>query len=255
MYYVGTELSSLSSNSTSSASNRGNQDDVPESISVISTVGKVGKKTLILKDRPKRPEASSILNKDMLDLIDTSMKDNLSEIVTKVLGDVNVYKLFLRTVLFSVIRRKRWNDNYRNKAYHEFITPSDEAFGILVLDNSGDRFICMALNMKTDNKNMCIPKYTTVNGEKKMRVTDRGWDSIGTRRYFKLEKEITEWRQKNGDIMEDIDKALKDEYNVNNEAYEEDEDNETFKRQLEEEEAQLDVMTMFREKIRRVEQV
>lgn len=213
-----------------------------------------GKKTKVLARRPKRPIAVSILNKDMVDLIDICMKDDINEVVVGIMEDHDKYKLFLRTVLFNVIRKQRWKENYRSKPYYDFITPSDEAFGILALDNSGDRYICMALNMKNSDM-MCIPKYTAVNGEKKMRQTDRGWDGFGQRRYFKLEEKIVEWRENNENAMKDLDKVLKKDYGVKDEDVVGIEDFEMNKRHLEEEEAHNDALEMFKKKLKRMVQV
>ncbi len=251
-FEIGVDMSSLSSGLTNESGSSVDAD-IPSDVSTILVNSKVGKNTLLISEAPKRPEAAVQLNPAMIDLIDICMKEDLDEIVLGLFNDKDKYILFMKTVLVGVIRKKKWNEMFSvhcNK-YYKYITPSDEAFGILTLDNNGDRLICTALNMKDKDK-LCIPKYTNVHGEKRMRRNnERGWSKIGQKKYWELEDKIITWRKDNLEKMEEYHKEILKLHGIvdsQNDMLEQQE--EILKRKLEAEEEAKDIcLQMFKKKM------
>lgn len=172
---------------------------------------KIGKNTLIISEAPKRPlAANNKLNQNMIKLIDICMNEDIEDLIETLFEDLDLYTLFMKTVLTGVVRMKKWNMmlSVASNSYYNFITPSDEAFGIVALDNCGDRYLCLALNMQ-NKKMLCIPKYTTVHGEKRMKDNnEKGWTKVGQMRYWKLEHKIENWRRDNEDRLDDKNREI-----------------------------------------------
>ena len=98
----GIDLSSLSTNSSG--------DDDSTIDTSVTTRSTVGKNTLIISEAPKRPiAATDNLNQNMIKLIDVCMNEDVEEIIKELFEDINLYVLFMKTVLTGVIRMKRWN--------------------------------------------------------------------------------------------------------------------------------------------------
>ena len=245
----GIDLSSLLSNLS------GDDDSTTDASE--TTRSTVGKNTLIISEAPKRPiAATDNLNQSMIKLINICMNEDVEESIKELFENINLYVLFMKTVLTGVIRMRRWNMmlSVASNNYYNFITPSDEAFGIVALDNCGDRFICLALNMKDKNR-LCIPKYTTVHGEKRVKdKNEKGWSKVGQMRYWKLEDKIEKWRQDNKDRLEHINREIMKSLNdvEMNEDDEEDlrREEDSLKRKIAlEDEARDYCLRMFKKKI------
>ena len=96
----------------------------------------------------------------------------------------------------SVVFKTKWKALCNKKLYYDFVTVQDEAFGFLVLENNGLRYLDMMINPNKGKKDWIQPKYTIVNGIHKK--SKRGWSLDGRIRFMELVEEVEERRKKDG---------------------------------------------------------
>ena len=72
--------------------------------------------------------------------------------MSKLRGNRKLYILVCERFMKTVIGEDRWNCNHLVRPLKEFVTPSDEAFLMLVLENNEDRWIDMCINSTKESE-------------------------------------------------------------------------------------------------------
>ena len=112
----------------------------------------------------------------------------------KIYSREDLFHIFLRLVVKNVIFKNNWNHKRDFIKYYKYVTVSDEAFAMLVLENHGERYMHMM-----DGKDEPAPKYTQVKGSSSI---NKGWSDEGKMRYMELVMETEQWRSENLHKME-----------------------------------------------------
>ena len=107
-----------------------------------------------------------------------------------------LYGQFCGTFLRCVVGDSVWRGNHLHKPLGDFVTPSDEAFALLLIENSYERWIDMWEN---DNKKTSdVPaKYTNAGVSNKDGRTRKycGWSKPGVTRFNELNLAVGRSRQ------------------------------------------------------------
>ena len=82
-------------------------------------------------------------------LSDMDQKGKVEEMVKRICGRrmdkiysrEDLFHMFLRLVVKNVIFKNNWNHKRDSIKYYKYVTVSDEAFAMLVLENHGERYI------------------------------------------------------------------------------------------------------------------
>jgi hypothetical protein len=135
-------------------------------------------------------------------LSDMDQKGKVEEMVKRICGRrmdkiysrEDLFHMFLRLVVKNVIFKNNWNHKRDSIKYYKYVTVSDEAFAMLVLENHGERYMHMM-----DGKDEPAPKYTQVKGSSSI---NKGWSDEGKMRYMELVMETEQWRSENLHKME-----------------------------------------------------
>ena len=92
------------------------------------------------------------------------------------------------------------------------MTESDEAFGIILLDNNAEKYESMIQygNIKQKWK---MPKYSRRNMTGK--CNGKGWSYVAINKYFKLKNAIGKWRDENEDRMVELARYVNNKYRTN----------------------------------------
>ena len=138
-------------------------------------------------------------------LSDMDQKGKVEEMVKRICGRrmdkiysrEDLFHMFLRLVVKNVIFKNNWNHKRDSIKYYKYVTVSDEAFAMLMLENHGERYMHMM-----DGKDLATqpaPKYTQVKGSSSI---NKGWSDEGKMRYMELVMETERWRSENLHRME-----------------------------------------------------
>lgn len=100
------------------------------------------------------------------------------------------YTMFVTSIVPVVVGRYEWKQKAHKVHYSTFVTPSDEAFGMLLVENNYEAWVEIA---QTGDKGDKKPKYT-----KHAMNSGRygGWSTQGIRRYNELIRIVKEDRRK-----------------------------------------------------------
>jgi hypothetical protein len=121
------------------------------------------------------------------------------------------YILFFETVVSCIIGKGTWKANAGTKKLSEFITASDEAFGLLLLENSWDVWVTMSENKRQgrpmgkakggDNGGRAGELMTryTMNGAHVKK--HQGWSQEGLDRFVDLAELVKEDRAKEAELL------------------------------------------------------
>ncbi len=146
--------------------------------------------------------------------LDGRLPNSLDQLTGKKREDGKTMEVYLNYVLPCVVGKNQWNQQRHEKLVREFVTPSDEAFGYLILENIWDTW----KGMSTEECHAVLASRLTLNrrasggGTKKEtgregKWTDptkskevssrrfRGWDPEGIRRFNELIKEVMDDRK------------------------------------------------------------
>lgn len=112
-------------------------------------------------------------------------------------GNNKAYQLFYDMVLSLVVGKYDWKKKCNTIKIQDFVTVSDEAFGLLLLENSWSMWKAAAANGENNNKenNHCTSLYT-VNGAGTKK--NHGWKIEGLKRFVELVQAVRDNREKDG---------------------------------------------------------
>ena len=96
-----------------------------------------------------------------------------------ILLNKDLHYYFLKHCVVNVITRKKWKENCARNDFYRFITPSDEGFAFLTIDNNIERYREMEVNTDPDFKHFAQPKYTTVTMKGASKNIGKGWNDKG----------------------------------------------------------------------------
>ena len=130
---------------------------------------------------------NKITMKEILKRIDNS--DAKSILVNK-----ELHYYFLKHCVVNVITRKKWKENCARNDYYNYITPSDEGFALVVIDNNIERYRQMQLNTDPDFKDFEQPKYTTVTNKGAANNVGKGWNDKGKIEFQRYTEMVIEKR-------------------------------------------------------------
>jgi hypothetical protein len=125
----------------------------------------------------------------------------LDEEIMKLRKNVNgAYTKFCDDVLSQVVGRQDWKQNCGKKMLREYASASDEAFGLLILENSWMMWKEMA--EKTDHDGEVITNKTkyTLNGAGTKK--NGGWKHEGIKRFNELAQMVKADREKDKQVFE-----------------------------------------------------
>ena len=77
-----------------------------------------------------------------------------------------LYFLFHYFCIVIIIFRTKWKRNKSNRHYYDYVTPSDKAFVIVILENNMERYIERA-DKNIDKGSYCKKTKYTITSEKK----------------------------------------------------------------------------------------
>ena len=97
-----------------------------------------------------------------------------------ILINKDLHYFFLKHCVVNVVTKKKWKDNCARNDYYKSITPSDEGFAFVVIDNNIERYRAMQQNTDPDYKDFTQPRYTTVTTTKgAANNVGKGWNDRG----------------------------------------------------------------------------
>ena len=139
-------------------------------------------------------------------------KNEIKTIIRRLYEDKERFYAFLVLVCKNVIRKRKWKKKKDQQHYYEFVTESDEAFAILLLDNNAEKY--KSMNQHGDNRHSWQqPKYSRKCATGKF--NGKGWSFVAMAKYFKIKNAIEEWRDNNEDRMVEIARYVYSKYRIN----------------------------------------
>ena len=133
-----------------------------------------------------------------------------------------LYFLFHYVCVVSVIFRTKWKRFKLHRYYYDYVTPSDEAFAIIVLENNLERYKERGDSNIDEESYSQKTKYTITNEK---RLKGIGWKRQGIIRFAKLQIEVEDMRERIPNRIKELAKHLKtcyrQLYNKNDESEEE----------------------------------
>ena len=167
---------------------------------------------------------------ELIDITRQDYEENVEDLLTKLYEDKERFYTFLILVCKHIVTKKKWRRKKIQQHYYEFITESDEAFGILLMDNNAEKY--KSINKYRSHKQLWDrPKYSRCG--KRTSPVGKGWSCEAKMKYFKLKYAIENWRDNNEDRMIELAKHVNDKYNMktsNKKDKGKEEDNEELKR-------------------------
>ena len=126
--------------------------------------------------------------KHILDLIENGNADLIFKCKHK-------HYYFLKNCVINVISKKKWRDNCTRNDYFRFITPSDEGFALVVLDNNYDRYMDIYNNSDPNKTIFEQPKYTNVATKGVKDTVGKGWNDKGKMEFQRYTEMVIEQRK------------------------------------------------------------
>ena len=156
----------------------------------------------------------------MIDLLHLAENEDIEYILKTLYDNEEMFYIYLHFCVSNIITKTKWKQNKIDFSYYDYITVSDEALTLLILDNNAKRYLQMSKDIGTNNhllpnrQNLLSrmkPKYTLVNGARKFK--GKGWNRQGRMRYMELSVAIEEWRERNEATMIRLADWIKNRYN------------------------------------------
>ena len=117
--------------------------------------------------------------------------------IEELYSNEEIFYFFLFVVVKHVIGKMKWKRMKTEENYYDFITPSDEAFALLIIDNCADRFESMiTLGPNVSRNQWKATKYTPSGGEGSV-GGGRCWKQEGISKYYAMMDLIHTWRKSN----------------------------------------------------------
>ena len=114
-----------------------------------------------------------------------------------ILVNKDLHYFFLKNCVVNVITKKKWKENSPRNNYYKFITPSDEGFAFVVLDNNVERYRAMQQNTDPDYKDCTQPRYTNVTTKGSTNNVGKGWNDRGKMEFQRYTEMVMEKRNQN----------------------------------------------------------
>ena len=117
------------------------------------------------------------------DLLKLAKEEKIHELYS---GEVDskVFAYFIVNVVAHVVMKCKWNMHSHVRLMNSFVTLSDEAFAVLVLENNCDRWLDEAQHPNKTRHRRTKPKYTKDGG------ADAGWSIDGMFRFRNICEQI-----------------------------------------------------------------
>ena len=112
-----------------------------------------------------------------------------------ILANKDLHYFFLKHCVVNVITRKKWKENSARNNFYNFITPSDEGFAFVVLDNNMKRYRAMQENTDPDYKDCTQPRYTNVTNKGAANNVGKGWNDRGKMEFQRYTEMVMEKRR------------------------------------------------------------
>ena len=131
----------------------------------------------------------------------------------------STYELFTRRFVKRIVGKNVWGNNCYQKLLSEYCTASDEAFGLLTLENQFDRWTDMYISGDNGNLTKKAPDALYTNsgnskGKKGSPTRFQGWTNEGYKRFDALHKLVKADRAKLGRIQFEEDMRKNFEYEM-----------------------------------------
>ncbi len=117
---------------------------------------------------------------------------SLADILSLGQNEEEAYKAFCDYILPSVCGRKTNQVKFNEIKICEIATPSDEAFGLLLLENAWDRWSYQAANPEAET--FPTTKYSNEGSTARIAKMYAGWKSSGLHRFNDLQRQVKEDR-------------------------------------------------------------
>ena len=118
-----------------------------------------------------------------MEIYEISSRQNINSIIDSLYTDKERFYIFLSLVCKHVITRMRWRKEKSVNSYYEFITESDEAFAIIILDNNYYKYRDMVRFGMGEKNQWESPKYTATHKDK---MGSRRWSMKAKTKFFYL---------------------------------------------------------------------
>ena len=144
-------------------------------------------------------------------------KAKMSEIIKLVKDDkfeeiynnVYLFLLFHMTCIVIVIFKRNWNKYRSTQNYYTYVSPSDEAFAYIILENNAERYTEIA-DSKIHKKDYCkTTKYTFGNDQ---RLKGVGWKNEGILKFFNIQKRVELFRETKVNVITESAENVKHIY-------------------------------------------
>ena len=179
----------------------------------IATDQSVATPSTTTNEQVQKQKNQLIMYEELISISRHDYKDEIGTLLKKLYEDKERFYTFLMIICKHVVRKRKWKKKKDHEHYYEFITESDEAFAILLLDNNAEKYNSM--NQYGGYKQSWKPpKYSRCNvrGE----TNGKGWSYQAQIKYFKLKIAIIKWRDNNEDQMVELAKYVNNKYRINN---------------------------------------
>jgi hypothetical protein len=120
-------------------------------------------------------------------------------------NDKASYSLFCEVVLSVVVGKSYWKENHKTEKLSSFVTVSDEAIGLLLLENSWELWMEMSARLRDgqeigrakkqkhdESGKGLLTRYTENGGHVRK---DQGWSDEGLKRFVELVKLVVANRE------------------------------------------------------------
>jgi hypothetical protein len=112
------------------------------------------------------------------------------------------YTYFANTILRKIVGLTKWRGQVTKKTISQIATPTDEAFGFLLLENSWDNWIEAQRHVHEENSKSGANKTPFINSFRQTKGGSRkfgGWSNAGMRRYRESVHLVQANRENNAD--------------------------------------------------------
>ena len=144
-------------------------------------------------------------------------KAKMSEIIKLVKDDKfeeiynNVYLFLLvhMNCIVNVIFKRNWNKYRSTQNYYTYVSPSDEAFAYIILENNAERYTEIADSTIKKEDYCKTTKYTFANDQ---RLKGVGWKNEGILKFFNIQKRVELFRETKANVITELAENLKQIY-------------------------------------------
>lgn len=107
-------------------------------------------------------------------------------------GSNEIWKEYVELCLYPTIAQQKFKSKHKKEFLSDFVTPYDEAFAVLTLENNIEEWIFQCLNQGKRGKD--LTRYTGIGYKKDGKK--KGWSKEGLRRFNTICDKIEDVREK-----------------------------------------------------------